>query len=390
MVVFANPEYDEGSLMRNTRKPAQSRPILGLLLLLIASGLSADDDPRHRSELLEKALSVSPEYTRAIATQHSEPVTLFHDLNGDDELDVAILTIAFDPRVEPTLDELSDSARLYAEDGIEPVFILETYFAGQEAITTVEIGRRAVLTDYGLMRLTAETFPVAVTLSFRNRSGTETDLVVFHDRGRVSRFTYEETRNRRGTLVDLDEDGSLDIVTTLRIPEAGRGYETFIELWEIGQSGFSRAASLPLVRTVNEFLLEATADMEAEAWSLVAGRVRPSADVGDDSEGDPESTVLESVFRATDHEDKLDDDGKTEAPGVFDYPATGTDVVKVTFPRLADNPFPSPYLGRHFRLVFRVECCDGDPRFFEAAVALAENPFEDNPLAFLTRGETGK
>ncbi len=380
MVVVANPEYDEGSLMRNTRRPAHSRPILGLLILLIASGVSADEERHDRSELLEKALTVSPEYTRSVAARSGQPLTLFHDLNGDDDLDVALLTVAFDPRVEPTLEALSNTTRLYAEELIEPVFILETYFAGQEAITTVEIGRRAVLTDYGLIRLTTEAFPVAVTLSFRSRSGTETDLVIFHDRGRISRFTYEETRNRRGSLVDLNDDGSLDIVTSLRVPEAGRGYETFIELWEIGPSGFSRTASLPLVRTVNEFLLEATAEMEAEAWALVGERVRQGSDSGS----------LESVFLATGHDDERDGEEEFEEPGVFDYPATGLDVVEVTFPRLADNPFPSPYIGRHFRLVFRVECCDRDPRFFEAAVALAGNPFVGRPIAFLTHGETGK
>jgi len=369
VVVVENPEYDEGSLMRNTQKPAQSLPILGLVLLLLGWNLSADDELRHRSDLLEKALSVSPEYTRAIAAPNSEPMTLFHDLNGDDELDVAVLTVAFDPRFEPTFEALSSAARLYAEDTIEPVFILETYFAGQEAITTVEIGRRTVLVDYELVQLASGAFPVAVSLSFRNRSGTETDLVVFHDHGRVSRFTYEETRNRRGTLIDLNEDGSLDVVTTLRVPEAGRGYETFIELWEIEESGFSRTASLPLVRTVNEFLLQTTAEIEAEAWSLVAERVRPS------------SSPLESVFLAT---------GESETPGAFDYPTSESDIVKVTFPRLADNPFPSPYLGRSFRLVFRVECCDGNPRFFEATVALAENPFAETPVSFLTHGDSGK
>ena len=373
--------------MRNTRTTAQSLPILGLLLLLLASSGSADEQS-DRSELLEKALSVSPEYTRTIAVHNGEPLTLFQDLNGDDALDVSMLTVTFDPRVEPTLEALSNSARLYAEDTVHPVFILETYFAGQEAITTVEIGRRTVLTDFGLVRLTTEAFPVAVTLGFRNRSGAETDLVIFHDRGRVSRFTYEETRNRRGTLVDLDGDGSLDVVTTIRVPEAGRGYETFIELWEIGETGFSRTASLPLVRTVNSFLQETTADIEAEAWSLVGERVRLPSDGEQHSPFAADVTALESVFLATGHDDEGDEE--SDAPGVFDYPASEVDVAEVTFPRLADNPFPAPYLGRSFRLVFRVECCDGDPRFFEATVALGENPFGSSPLAFLTHGESGK
>ncbi|MFW6292467.1 MAG: hypothetical protein ACOC7V_09085 [Spirochaetota bacterium] len=380
--------------MRNTRQPAHNLPILGLLLLLLASGVSAGEDAQHESELLAKALTVSPEYTRPVTARDGEPLTVFHDLNGDDALDVVILTIAFDPRIEPTLDALSDTTRLYAEDSVEPVFILETYFAGQEAITTVEIGHRIVLADYGLIRLTTEAFPVAMTLTFRNRSGTETDLIVFHDRGRVSRFGYEDTRNRRGSLIDLDEDGSLDVVTAVRVPEAGRGYETFIELWEIGRDGFSRTASLPVVRTVNDFLLATAADMEAGAWSLVADRVRPRSDLEQESPLLTDSAALESVFRATGHDDERDEEhdgeGENEAPGVFDYPAEGADLARVTFPRLADNPFPSPYLGRSFRLVFRVECCDGDPRFFEATVALAENPFLDNPLAFLTHGESRK
>jgi hypothetical protein len=57
----------------------------------------------------------------------------------------------------------------------------------------------------------------------------------------------------------------------------------------------------------------------------------------------------------------------------------------VVFPGLRENPFPYPYLGTEFTLVFRVECCDGYPRFYSAIVALSENPFAEPPFVFLTR-----
>ena len=156
---------------------------------------------------------------------------------------------------------------------------------------------------------------------------------------------------------------------------SGRGYETFIEIHELGPDGFERTDSMPLVRTVNTFLEEAASAMERQQWVRVAGLVRSAP-------GTTVANTLAAAFVGVPDE---------EIPRTrFDYPTRAIQVRSVTFPRLADNPFPEPYLGRSFRFVFRVESGERTPRFFEATIGLSENPFAERPLAFLTDGESGK
>lgn len=343
--------------------------LLALLLLAaaLAAPVAADDEPE-AYDPLAVALSFSPEYTTPVVGADDTPVARIADFNGDGRPDTALLTVAVDVRVPTSAEVLSDPLRLYAEQPVDPLFILETHLAGQEAILTVELGRRTVWTSLEILPLTEAPTPLAVAVGFRNRAATTTELVVFQ-RDDVSRFTLENSRNERGVLTEITSDGVLDIVTARRVPEAGRGYETFLELYELRPDGYARTASLPVVRTVNAFLDAAALEMEQEAWKPLRDRV----------EGPAQNGLLGAAFAGVADDDQVADTR-------FDYPETGEDITAVTFPRLADNPFPSPYIGRAFRSVFRVECCDESPRFFEATVALDANPFDESVLAFLTGG----
>lgn len=355
--------------MRNTQT---ARSALTLLLVAALGFPAAATDETAEHDPLATALSFSPEYTTPVIDSEGAPVARIADLNGDGREDTALLTVAVDVGVPTSAEVLSDPMRLYAERPIDPLFILEVHMAGQEAILTVELGRRTVWTNLELMPLTGSTTPLAIAVSFRSRSASTTELVVFQ-RDAVSRFTLENSRNERGLVTDLTSDGVLDLITARRVPEAGRGYETFLELHELGPEGYARTASLPVVRTVNAFLDDAALEMEQEAWDALHDRVAGPAANG----------VLRAAFHGVADEDQVADTR-------FDYPETGADINDVTFPRLPDNPFPFPYAGRAFRIVFRVECCDEPARFFEGTVALDANPFDGTVLAFLTEDVGGK
>lgn len=365
--------------MRNTAtSTAPTRTLL--VALLAATTWCAQADPASvRAALLESALASSPEYTLSIVDDAGRPVALFADLNSDGREDVAMIAVTAGPRVPTRERILADQSRLYANDVVEPVFILETYLEGQQAVVTVDLGKRIVWTGFELVELGAEA--TAVRVDFRSRAGTSTELVVFQPRG-VSRFAFETNRNERGMLADVNADGVTDILTAVRTPEAGRGYETFLELHQLSPSGYRRSASFPVVRAVNDFLAGAAREMQAEAWEALANRFS--------GDGGPEG--LAAAFPVV-----LEEDGEgaivdADAAGDtrFDYPETGNDIERVVFPTLADNPFPVPFVGERFRLVFRVECCGVPARFFEATVRLDENPFDASALAFLTDAGTGQ
>lgn len=379
--MVADSEYDEERLMRNTVPSAACLLILTLISSVITVPVHAEDtDEITRSAVLEEALRFSPQYTSPILAANGVPVAVYDDLNGNGRLDVAMLTIVGDPRLEAIADRLSNPLRIYDTDAVAPTYILETYFDGQEAIVTVELGRHEVWSGIGLRRLTPEPYPLAIEISFRSRAGLRTDLVIYHAGGSISRFSVVESRNQRGIIADIDGDGALDIVTAQRAPEAGRGYETFLELYKLRPQGYRRTASLPLVRATNDFLTAAAGEMTSGSWDTLWHRLGPTSSTT--PEMDRVATDLARAFAGVLDEET---DGSR-----FDYPVSDASVERVTFPRLVDNPFPAPFLGRSFRLVFRVECCDEAPRFFEAVVGLAANPFSGRPLAFLTEHEAGR
>ncbi len=392
MVFGAESEYDEGRLMRNTVR------LLCTLSLALASLALAPPAGAVPEPVLEEALKLSPDYTTPVAGENGEPIALFADLNHDGTTDVAILTIAAAGDRVPSAAQLSDPGRLYRDNADDPLFIVEAHYAGHEAIITVELGRMPVFTGMSFRTLdsrelheddaatdgrgpeTETALPVAIEVGFRHRSGSKVELIVFQDEGKVTRFSFERSRNENGFLADVDDDGTMEAVTAVRVPEAGRGFETFLELHELRDVGFVRAASIAVVRLTSDFLESTAGEMESEAWDHVLARIGFGDEVAGAGE---ESSIWTRTFRPVPDEDRAD------APP-FDYPRSETDVIRVSFPRIADNPFPAPYLGRSIRLVFRVDRRDGDTRFYETTVGLSGDPFRGIALAFLTEPETGK
>ncbi|MFW5683230.1 MAG: hypothetical protein ACOC1I_00115 [Spirochaetota bacterium] len=360
--------------MRNTA------PTLALLLAatfvsVTGAGASEADDEARRVAL-ERATRYSPDYTTPVLRENEDPVAIFGDLNGDDLTDVAVLTVVRDERISARAAVLSDPLRRYSRNAVDPIYILEAYYTGQEAIVTVELGRRTVWSDMRLVPLAPGHANVAVEVRFRDATGEASELVVFQG-GSVSRISLTTNRNEYGEIVDITGDGVLDIFTVRRSPEAGRGYESFLELRELTAYGYRRTKTLALVRAANVFLETAEERIERNEWDALASLLETSGEAGKS----PDYAV---VFPPA--ADEPPEDGPEEEPATprFDYHEARRTPIEVTFPRLIDNPFPAPYRGARFRLVFRVECCEHLPRFYEAWIGLAANPFDEAPFAFLT------
>jgi hypothetical protein len=330
------------------------------------------DFPRNPADLVQAALRYSPEYTRPVINADGSPVAVYHDLNGDGHMDVAILAVVAETGVPTQLSALRETARLFRNGGPQPLFILETYFAGGEAVQTVELGRRPALGGIELLPLSdSAPFPVAVALTTRGATGSETNLLVYSPGGIIRRVELRETERERFQFADLDEDGALDIVVTRRLPEAGRGYETFVELWTLVGNSYAAVESFGLVRELQLFLDMAADHVVAGRWGAVESLVRPGQDTGN------RVALLSRTFTG------VADDEET-AVSEFDYPEAEGAVTAVVFPGIRENPIPYPYLGSHFTLVFRVECCDASPRFYSAIIEMAANPFTEPRFAFLT------
>lgn len=344
------------------------------LLVILATVAIADDTPPESwttADLVEAALRYSPEYTLPVINPNGTPVAVYYDLNGDSITDIAILTVLNEPGVPTELQTLRETARLFRSEDPDPLFILETYFAGGEAVQTAELGRRPALGSVELLPLSDhESFPVGVTVYTRGANGGETNLLIYSPGGMIRRLELRETERERFQFSDLNHDGVLDIVVTRRLPEAGRGYETFVELWTISGNTYLLSGSFGLVRELRRFLDIAERHMLSGEWDALGVLVDP--------DGADAATILSRAFPG------IAEDEETEET-TFDYAVTGAPVSAAVFPAMMENPMPYPFLGTSIPLVFRVECCELVPRYYSAIIGLSENPFDEPRFRFLTR-----
>lgn len=362
MARLAATEYDKRRVKYNCRCA-----LLVLVVVFAGGTVSADDD---RENLIAAALQVSPEYTQPIVRSNGEPVAIYHELNGDGKTDVAVMAVLKEPGVPQTLDSLRQNSRLFRRGNPHPLFVLETYFAGDDAVQTVELGRWPAFDRMELVNLVPDAaFPVAVGVRTRGATGNEYNLIVYSNGGMIRRVRLEQSDRQRYEIGDLDGDGSLDIVRTLRTAEAGRGYETFVEFLSLSGGSYVVAGSFALVRELRLFLNTAAAHMLAGRWEELAGMVK----------GSEESVagLLRAAFEGVADDEEM-------GSSTFEYPASGEEIAQVVFPGLMENPLPYPFLGETFTIIFRVECCDLLPRFFSATVELREFPFEGEMFRFLT------
>jgi len=245
-------EYDEPRVKSN-RRPLLPGFLLTIFLVLAAAPAVADDPKEAevtiaqiRDELVEAALRYSPEHTRPVLNADGTPVAIFHELNGDELTDIAILTVLAEPGVPTGLANLRETSRLFRTASPNPFFVLETFFAGRETVQTVELGRKPALGGIELLQLSeASPFPVAISVEMRGAAGSENNLLIYSPGGMIRRLQLQETPRERYQLADLDQNGTVDIVVTRRLPEAGRGYETFLELLRSGArvAGISQGRS---------------------------------------------------------------------------------------------------------------------------------------------------
>ncbi|MEE8442078.1 MAG: hypothetical protein V3S41_10165, partial [Spirochaetia bacterium] len=248
--------------MKGNRRLPQPRLLLSLLLAFATALAGADDgtgdgEPadQDRTELVAAALRYSPEYTRPVVNADGTPVAVYHELNGDGLTDVAILTVLAEPGVPTDLAGLRATSRLFRSGDPNPLFVIETYFAGDEAVQTVELGRKPALGGMELLHLSqGSAFPVAIAVKMRSAAGVENNLLIYSPGGMIRRLQLQETARERYQLADLDQNGTVDIVVTRRLPEAGRGYETFVELLTLDGNHYLSHSSFGLVRELQGFL----------------------------------------------------------------------------------------------------------------------------------------
>ena len=343
---------------------------LALLFLVLSTHAAAQqtgDSSRPIGSLLQRAVDGSPAATSIIVDSAGSPAHVAGDWDGDGNGDVALLSVVSSVTDSPSLQALSDRARLY-DASVPPVLIaVEVTLSQNTTPRVVSLGARRVISDFQPIALSNTATGVQVT--FRSAVGTEYEIITVDRAGSPHRTSYAHTSNEFGYLSDLDDDGSTELIRSITSPEAGRGFETFLTRLTLQNGQFAMDGSVAIVRSVREFLDLAAITLKASDWDRFVDLVAPH------SSG---ASSLEGAFLPL----------APESDGVFDYRALGTAIDDVVFPIVRDNPLPIPFLGRSFPILMRVDCCDRSPRYFQARIRFPENPFDGGALTFLTEEES--
>jgi hypothetical protein len=362
--------------MRNCRVWAT---ITCLLVTVTTAAYEQPLEGADPAQLVERALELSPGYTQPLLADTGAPVVLLGDLDRDGRTDVMSLTTLRERGVPRSITELRRTSRLFREDVARPFFHLEIYLAGEDAVRTVSLGRWPAIGDVSLLPLgESEGPPFAVIAEMRSAAGDEANVFTVSSGGQVQRLQLREDPQERFHIADITGNGMLDVVIARRLPEAGRGFETFLELLEFGEEGFAPTASFPLVRDLRAFLDTSAAHILAGDWRMLGETVSPLPGAATDEE-----TLLARTFTGVANDDE-------DTGPVFDHHTTGSPVRDVMMPVILENPFPFPYAGTSFTLVFRVEPEEGPARLYSAVVALDANPFVQNRFHFLTLDNPGQ
>jgi hypothetical protein len=359
-------EYDEVDQMRNMTKGT-------ITVVLLVFAVVVDAEPLSESMMLENALARSPENTTSVYDE-AGPVHLAIDLNGDGLGDIVLLTVLAEPGVPESAAELSDERRIHETGNRIPLFFLEIYLQHDDAVHLMEIGRYEVWVALEKLPVSEQANPrICVSVTCRSEDGVHRDLILMDETGRTTRLQAATTTSERSQLSDLDDDGDLDLVVLRRLPEASRGYETFVEWYDLGAPQVGRSGSFPLVRELNGFLDGLANAVRLRLWRAVVSYVADAPQTTD---------TLPYVFA------ELNDEETDPGPG-FDLQTTDTPINAVVVTQFSENPFPEPILGQSTQARIRVES-DGRTRYFSVVVRLLDNPFGPRRFAFLTDSSGGQ
>ena len=340
----------------------------------------APKPPRRPEELVEAAVELSPAETLLIRMGDSYLAEVV-DVDDDGRRDVCLLTFKAAEQEDPaTLSELSDPARLSADDPMVPEFFFELYLGradGLELFDSRRIGRFPLLEGLDNINLHSEKpLPIAIRAFFQNHIGRkEVWLVVGKDA--ISTFMLEHTSVIRSQVLDIDRDGLLDVLKAQSAFEQGRGYETFLTWFRWNGQSFRPHATTNIVRNLNRFL-------RILEQHLAAGRLRQfllQAFPEDVTNGLASDADRSTLARET---NRLLVPQSEESPPLAEVLST-TEIAAVSFPELLENPFPDPGRETSFTAPVRIDTIEGETFYYSSEIVMARNPFGDRQFRLRAR-----
>jgi hypothetical protein len=288
----------------------------------------------------------------------------------------AVNTQAGTAETEDPVDynELKEYSRIYDPEATEFSFFVEAFAAEGGELTlirSVSLGTAKAIGDFRLFYLQPEqAVPTCLSLETYAAERTEVRWVIFDKDGTASRFDLENSGQATSKVVDLDDDGVLDVVKTQREPEAGLGFETYLSLHQWNGNQMVETDTVALVRSVNLFLDRALEHVERSRWEqFVAHVLDPTDRERWRASGLGNHEIIRMLLRV--HVIQ----GRKSEP--YRFLESGQSITEVFAAPVLENPFGDE---GYFQHDIRLACCESDVFVLSARVKLSGDPF-DKPIA---------
>lgn len=364
-----DPPPEEPVSLEEQREPNTTAAPAGPVL----SGDHEDLEPQRLIEITEAAIEALPGSVEPVLSA-GDPVLRVHDLTGDDELEVLVLTA--DAGVEDALElgELSRYGRLFEPDR-EPIPFYLIVLTAQdpeelayEPLHEIYLDRHLILEGFETLRITDEALPRAASVQFRSTEGILDYWITFTGPSdRYGRFTMQHTLDRGWHRYDIDESGTIDLLSFQSGFEKGVGRETRISWYRWYDDEFRLHRTRDIVRNLNRFLYTARRYLEqGEHQAFIEHALTREDRRRVESRELSVEQTLQAIFRPTAQDLVEDHDGVLASE----------ELERVVFPVIAANPFPDLAGATSFTPVVRIECAEGVSGFYHTTVTMAYNPFE--------------
>lgn len=273
------------------------------------------------------------------------------------------------PRVD--YEELSRLARAYDPE-VAPVDLVVEVFqpaAGKlRRAHSVALGEAKAIGEFRIFPLDAsEGPPWCASLEVYTSDGTEVRWALVPREGQPTTFVLERSSRVTSEARDVDDDGILDVVKTLRAAEAGVGYETYMSLYQWNGRAMVETDTVTIVRATNLFLDRALDLIRNSRWEQFVRHSLTQEELDRRRAAGWDTIDIARALLAAQN---------SAGDGAEPYPFLDpdNDVTEVFAAPILENPFGRQ---RRFRHDFRLVCCGGLTYIVSLRVQLSANPFED-------------
>lgn len=329
-----------------------------------------EEPEREPSELIQTAQKLSPDTTYPIR-RNSTVLAQVVDADGNGELDVGLLTVGAEQWDEPPrFEELSKRPQASTQEEAPPEFFFELYLSRPDGLVLFEkhrIGRFPLIEGFHTRELSQHGgHPVALAASFQDRIGHKEHWLVVGPSS-ISTFVLQQTPTVSSRVVDIDDDGVLDVLKAQSAFEQGRGNETFLTWYKWNAGDYASHATTNIVRNLNTFLRDLEDHLGAGRYEPFLHRARPLKQPESEADSSGATSADEQIGSLFEPEEET-----TPLQPLLE----NREVSIAAFPRLLENPFPSPGERTAFIAPVRIEVESGASYYYRTAVMMSQNPFE--------------